>query len=52
MLQWSLEGSLHLNDEKSVVLQRIATVPYLLQLASLSSTLLQALSADVLHSCK
>lgn len=50
LFQWSLEGGLHLNDDKSVVLQRIATVPYLLQLASLSSTLLQALSADVLHS--
>jgi hypothetical protein len=32
--------------------ERSATVPFLLQLASLSPTLLRALTADVLHTCK
>lgn len=48
--QWSLKDTA--TDDKAIVLQRVATVPYLLQLANLSSTLLEALSTDVVHSCK
>lgn len=41
-------------NDKVEVLERVATVPYLLQLANLSTTLLEALSVDVVNSreCK
>ncbi|XP_054269182.1 integrator complex subunit 5-like [Macrosteles quadrilineatus] len=48
LFQWSLEDSP--TNDKAVVLQRVATVPYLLQLAHLSPILLEALSTDVVHS--
>lgn len=47
-LQWSLEET---NDDKNTLMQKVATVPYLLHLASLSPVLLKALSADTLQSC-
>ncbi|KAF4517181.1 hypothetical protein B566_EDAN005613 [Ephemera danica] len=47
IFKWSLEGEGESVGENSL---RLATVPYLLHLASLSPTLLKALSADTLHS--
>lgn len=47
LFKWSLEGEGESVGENSL---RLATVPYLLHLASLSPTLLKALSADTLHS--
>jgi integrator complex subunit 5 len=47
LFQWSLEPD-HLDADGESV-ERSATVPFLLQLASLSPTLLRALTADVLH---
>ncbi|GFG34362.1 hypothetical protein Cfor_08970 [Coptotermes formosanus] len=46
LFQWSLEPDQHEVDGEN---ERSATVPFLLQLASLSPTLLRALTADVLH---
>uniref|UniRef100_A0A1B6H8L2 Integrator complex subunit 5 C-terminal domain-containing protein n=1 Tax=Homalodisca liturata TaxID=320908 RepID=A0A1B6H8L2_9HEMI len=48
LFQWSMVDTP--TNDKMVVLQRVATVPYLLQLANLSTTLLEALSTDVVHS--
>lgn len=47
LFQWSLEPDKHEGDGENA--ERPATVPFLLQLASLSPTLLHALSTDVLH---
>jgi len=48
--QWSLEPDQREVDGENA--ERPATVPFLLQLASLSPTLLRALTTDVLHTCK
>ncbi|KDR16305.1 Integrator complex subunit 5, partial [Zootermopsis nevadensis] len=47
LFQWSLEADHHEADGENA--ERPATVPFLLQLASLSPTLLRALTTDVLH---
>lgn len=48
--QWSLERP-KLSDPVTIH-QQNSTVPFLLQLASMSTTLLRSLSMDVLHTCK
>ncbi|XP_069703249.1 integrator complex subunit 5 isoform X2 [Periplaneta americana] len=47
LFEWSLEPELHEADGDNA--ERPATVPFLLQLASLSPTLLRALTSDVLQ---
>ena len=48
--QWSLDENININE--SIKLQRLATVPFLLNLASLSPMLLKALTSDISQICK
>uniref|UniRef100_A0A1B6D092 Integrator complex subunit 5 n=1 Tax=Clastoptera arizonana TaxID=38151 RepID=A0A1B6D092_9HEMI len=48
LFQWSFEENP--NDNEDTILQKVATVPYILELASLSTVLLKSLSTDVLLS--
>lgn len=50
--QWSLEETEKATiDSRNISMQKRATVPYLLRLASLSPVLLKAISGDTLQSC-
>nr|XP_018898906.1 PREDICTED: integrator complex subunit 5 [Bemisia tabaci] len=49
LFEWSMMTS-EVEDDKLVLVQKLATTPFLLQLASMSPVLLRALSSDVLHS--
>lgn len=46
-LQWSLVEDVNLDEDTKK--QKLATVPFLLNLASLSATLLKALTSDVIQ---
>lgn len=47
LFEWSLEENINLDDDTKK--QKLATVPFLLNLASLSQTLLKAMTSDVLQ---
>lgn len=49
-LQWSLEENMNVDEDTKK--QKLATVPFLLNLTSLSQTLLKAITSDVLQTRK
>lgn len=45
LLQWSLDENVNVDEDTRQ--QKLATVPFLLNLASLSTTLLKAITTDI-----
>lgn len=45
LLQWSLDENVNVDED--IRQQKLATVPFLLNLASLSTTLLKAITTDI-----